>query len=225
MNLVANSLLALGASPVMASCVLEVEEVMSNMSALYLNIGTITSQGAEAMLKATVVAKDSGVPVVLDPVGVGMSSLRRKICAELLQTQAIKIVRGNASEILALDGGGESISGVDAMHSVDAAKEADINLAKSRKLVVGLTGEQDLVTDGEELINISGGHSLMTRVTGMGCALSALMAAWLAVEKNALIAAKDCLAMVGRTGSLAAAKAGGPGTFVPLWLDALYHAR
>ena len=221
-NLVANSLLALGASPIMAHSEQEVGEITAAADALYLNIGTITPEKLNVMMLALQVAGKKNIPVVLDPVGAGASKLRQKACHEILASGLVRLIRGNASEILALAKMSDTSRGVDAVHSVAAARGGAEWLAGHYGLVVALTGETDLATNGRETRQISGGHALMTRITGMGCALSAILAAWLADEKDHLQGAVWGLNMVGQCGLRAGRRAQGPGTFVPCWLDELY---
>lgn len=221
MNTTANALLALGASPVMAHAVEEVEEMVVGAGALVLNIGTLSTPWIEAMFRAGRVALAKGIPVVLDPVGAGATHLRtdtaRKLIAEIHPT----IVRGNASEILALADGDFQARGVDAQHSVGQARAAAGTLARSQGTVVAVTGPEDFVTDGHREARIRNGHALMARITGSGCAATALIGALCAVEPDPFQAATTALTLFGIAGELAAAGTPGPGTFQVRLLDAL----
>jgi hydroxyethylthiazole kinase len=225
MNLVANSLIALGASPIMACALDEVAEISAQANALCLNIGVLTPRQLTSMLTAGQEAGRLGLPIVLDPVGAGVSGLRRQACRSLLRLN-IRAIRGNASEIMALDGLDSRPwgHGVDAAHRVRDACAAARRLAHRYNLLVALTGEEDFIVDGESEEFIQGGHKLMSVVSGMGCALSGLLAAWLTVENNAMTAARLCLRLAGRCGEEAAASAAGPGRFATQWLDRLYPA-
>ena len=224
MQVTANALLALGASPVMAHEEEEIDDITRLASALVLNIGTLSKAWIASMRKALGVATAKGIPVVIDPVGAGASTLRTATALELLEKSKTALVRGNASEILALAGLGGGTKGVDSTASSDAALEAAKSLAVRFGCTVSVSGETDLVTDGNAVCFINGGHAIMPRITGMGCSASALVGAFAGVCKDRgrmmpLIAAMSVMAAAG---SAAAAKAGGPGTFLPLFLDSLY---
>lgn len=221
MNTTANTLLALGAAPVMAHAIEEVEELAAVVSALVLNIGTLSTPWIEAMFRAGRVALAKGIPVVLDPVGAGATRLRtdtaRRLIAELHPT----IVRGNASEILALADGDFQARGVDTQHSVGQARAVAGELARRHGTVVAVTGPEDFVTDGRREARIRNGHALMARITGSGCAATALIGALCAVEPDSFQAAITALTLFGIAGELAAVGTPGPGTFQVRLLDAL----
>lgn len=226
MNFTANVLLAIGASPIMAHAREEMEDMAALADALSLNIGTISPCWIRAMLLAGKCASERGRPLVLDPVGVGATTLRANTIRRILEETKVTVLRGNASEILFLANKASANSSLDAQHSVDEAAESAIVLARHLKLTVAMSGETDLVTDGSRCLRITGGHALMPLVTGTGCALSSLVAAFLAVEGSTppdpLLAAASALACFSRAGELAAEKAQGPGTFIPHFLDALH---
>lgn len=219
--LTANALLALGAAPVMAHAVEEVEEMAGRADALVLNLGTPGPATLEAMRLASRRAAARGIPVVLDPVGAGATAFRSRAARRLLAESRPRAVRGNASEILALvDSGGAR--GVDAQNEVEEACAAAQRLAGGGISVVAVTGAVDFVTDGRRAVRVGNGHPLLARVTGTGCVATALVAAFLAVEADALLAAAAALACLGVAGEQAAAKAHGPGTFAAFLLDALH---
>jgi len=223
MNTTANVLLACGASPVMAHAVNEVEEMVTFAGALVLNIGTLTDEWVDAMLLAGRRATELGRPIVLDPVGAGATRLRTGAAKRILAETRVSVVRGNASEILSLSDGISGGKGVDASHSVNEAAKVASDLARSLRTTLAITGEVDLVTDGERVIRIYGGHSLMPLVTGTGCSATALVGAFLAVDPDPVSAAATALAFFAAAGKLAGEKAAGPGTFMMLLLDALYN--
>lgn len=220
MNTTANTLLALGASPIMAHALEEVEELTAVASALVLNIGTLSRAWIEAMEVAGAKALAQGVPVVLDPVGAGASRLRTETALRLLQITRPRVVRANASEILAL-AGGTGGRGVDATHGVDEACVAAINLARRTGAVVAVTGVEDYVTDGHRAIRVANGDAWLGRITGSGCAATAVTGAFLAVEPSALSAAAEALIVFGIAGELAAEGCAGPGSYQVRLLDAL----
>ncbi len=222
MNSTANALLACGASPVMAHAPEEVEEMVSFAGALVLNIGTLTPYWIDAMLKAGKRANALGVPIILDPVGSGATSLRTRSARRLMDEMRIDVVRGNASEVLSLADEGSKTRGVDAVHSVDDAVEAAVQLSKEMKCTLAITGAVDVVTDGDKIYRVSNGHELMGYVTGTGCAASALIGAFLAVDDNALEAATTALSYFGLAGEKAGEKAKAPGSFEVAMVDALF---
>lgn len=220
MNATANALLAVGASPVMAHALEEVEDMVGLAGSLVLNIGTLDAAWVEAMMRAGTRAATRGIPVVLDPVGAGATTYRTATARLLLDAVRPAIVRGNASEIRALAGETQATKGVDSTETSEAAWQAARHLA-SRGCVVSVSGEVDLVTDAIVTVEVANGHPLLTRVTGMGCAATALTGAFAAVNPSPLAAAAHAMAVVGIAGEIAAERAAGPGSFWPLWLDAL----
>lgn len=222
MNTTANVLLACGASPVMAHANNEVEEMVDLAGALVLNIGTLTDEWVITMIKAGRRASDLGKPIVLDPVGAGATALRTNAARAILFQTWISVVRGNPSEILALADQEAGTKGVDAVHTVADATDDACRLARELGTTLAMTGQTDLVTDGRRTLTIEGGHPLMTAVTGTGCSASALIGAFLAVDKDPVTAAATALAFFGVAGETAATKAAGPGTFMAHLLDALY---
>ncbi len=220
MNTTANTLLALGASPIMAHAREEVEELATMARALVLNIGTLSPAWIEAMELAGAAAAARGVPVVLDPVGAGASRLRTETALRLLERARPRVVRGNASEILAL-GGGAGGKGVDAAHAVDEARASASDLARRTGAVVAVTGAEDYVTDGRQAVRVANGDAWLGRITGSGCAATAVTGAFLAVEHSALAAAAGALIAFGIAGERAADGCPGPGSFQVRLLDAL----
>lgn len=222
MNFTANVLLAVGASPVMAHAPNEVEEMVAHAKALVLNIGTLDDAWIVAMLKAGKKASELGVPIVLDPVGAGATKLRTDAARRILAETKVALVRGNASEILALGGGAAKTKGVDAADSVDAAAERAGALARELGAPVAITGPVDYVTDGRRVARVANGHPLMGRVTGTGCGATAVVAAFAGVDPDPVAAAATALAYYGLAGEYAADGAAGPGSFAVRFLDALH---
>ena len=221
MNSTANALLALGASPIMAHAIEEVEELAELSGALVINIGTLSKPWIEAMFKAGLHAKAKGIPVVLDPVGAGASRLRTQTARELVQQVRPTILRGNASEILALGADGGGARGVDAQHTVSQARQTAVALAQAHGMTVAVTGVEDYVTDGRREARIRNGHALMARVTGTGCAATAVTGAFAAVEPDAFQAAVAALVVFGLAGEWAASHAKHPGSYGIALLDGL----
>jgi hydroxyethylthiazole kinase len=222
MNFTANALLAVGASPIMAHAEEELAELLGIVSALVLNIGTLSTPWIRSMQVAAAEAKLRGVPIVLDPVGAGASHLRTDTALALIETAAPAVIRGNASEILALAGAAAATRGVDSTHASHDAADAARSLAQAHGCAVAVSGEQDFITDGTSDLLLSGGDPLMPRVTGMGCTATAIVGAFAAVCPTPFRAAAAGMATMEVAGELAAAQANGPGTFVPHFLDALH---
>lgn len=222
MNTTANALLACGASPVMSHAPEEVEEMVSLAGALVLNIGTLTPYWIEAMVKAGKQANKLDIPVIMDPVGAGATRLRTQSAKRILEEVAVKVVRGNASEVLSLSSKNSRTRGVDSIHSVDDAAEVAEMLAGELHTTIAITGAVDLVTDGNRALRISNGHELMGLITGTGCTASALIGAFLAIDQDSVDAATTALAYFGLAGERAADTAKAPGSYQVALLDALF---
>jgi len=222
MNTTANALLACGASPVMAHAQEEVVEMVSFAGALVLNIGTLTPYWIDSMLKAGKRANELNVPIILDPVGSGATTLRTESAKRLMNELTIRVVRGNASEVLSLAREGPRTKGVDAMHAVDEAAEAAKGLARELNTTLAITGPVDLITDGNRTYRVSNGHELMGYVTGTGCTATVITGAFLAVDNDAVQATTTALAYYGLAGEKAAVRAQAPGSFQIALIDALF---
>ncbi|QJQ94305.1 MULTISPECIES: hydroxyethylthiazole kinase [Halomonadaceae] len=222
MNSMANVLLAIGASPAMMHAREEAAEFAARADALTINIGTPSPPWVAAMAEAAEAARAAGKPWVFDPVAVGATGYRRDIAARLLALKP-SVVRGNASEILALEAHTTAGRGVDSSDPADAAKQAAHRLARRIGGVVAVTGETDLISDGRRLARIRGGHALMPRVTTLGCALTGVVAAFLANAEEPFEACVAALASYAIAGESAGRHARGPGSFMPLFLDTLYE--
>lgn len=221
MDLAANTLLAVGAAPAMAHAAVEVEEFVARADALTINTGTMDPVWAESAKLAAKRAKSLGKPWVLDPVGAGATTFRRATPQNLLDIGPA-VLRGNASEILVM-AGGEGGKGVDATDPVSAVESAVLTLSKDRNLVIAVTGKTDFLTDGARVARLKGGHVLMPRVTAVGCSLTVLTGAFLAVEPDAFLASLGALALMKTAGQRAGERAEGPGSFRFALLDALYR--
>ncbi len=217
----ANVLLALGAAPAMVTEVEEAAQFSGLASALLINIGTLTSGQAAAMLAAIHAANSARTPWVLDPVAVGGLAFRTRFAREIIQLKPAAI-RGNASEILALAGEQAGGRGVDSTDDALSAIPAAQKLACETGAVVAVTGETDYVTDGERTLAVTGGGELMTRVVGTGCALSAVVAACCALPGGKLDNVASACRFMSLAGEQAIAASRGPGSFTPAFLDALY---
>lgn len=184
-NDVANAMLAIGASPIMAEYHGEVEEITERASALVLNLGLLHPDKLLSMKKAGRIANRKKLPVILDPVGCMASSFREQAVAELLSEVEFAVIRGNFSEMRHLLEGGGKGKGVDAdENSKELAQRAHVaqQLAKKHCCVTVITGATDIVSDGEDAFCLSNGSPLMEQITGMGCVLSGLIGAMVAAN-------------------------------------------
>ncbi|MFT8321879.1 MAG: hydroxyethylthiazole kinase [Bacillus sp. (in: firmicutes)] len=214
-NFTANGLLALGASPVMAFAKEEVANMATIADALVLNIGTLTAELVENMIIAGKAANSANTPVILDPVGAGATSYRTESVQKIIKEVKISLLRGNVAEVANVAGIQAAIKGVDAVDM----KDDPVSIAKAASKKIGapvvITGKKDVVTDGTHTYLIGNGHPLLTKVTGAGCLLSSVLAAFIAVEDNIVAASAAGLVVYGIAAELAAqqAKELGPGSF------------
>jgi hydroxyethylthiazole kinase len=222
MNYTANALLAMGASPVMAHAQNEVEEMVSFAGALVLNIGTLTDDWILSMITAGRKASEQQIPVILDPVGSGATALRTESAKKIIAETRVRVIRGNASEILSLRHAESKTKGVDSIHSVEEAAKTATVLAQELDTTLAITGPVDLITDGQRVIRVKNGHPLMGFVTGTGCTATVTIGAFLAVEADPVIATATALAYFGLAGEIAGQTASAPGSFMIQMLDALY---
>jgi hydroxyethylthiazole kinase len=223
MNETANATLALGALPVMAHAGEEVEEMVRLASSLVLNIGTLSEHWVEAMLLAGGAANARGIPVVLDPVGVGATTYRTETAKRILDIVDVTVLRGNAGEVATLVGAQAEVRGVESISTGLEPAELAREAARRLGVIASVTGPVDHVSDGERVLAIANGHELLATVTGTGCMSSAMTGCFLAGKPaDPLEAAAEALAAFGVAAEDAAGAAGGPGTFHALLYDALY---
>ena len=221
-NMTANVLLALGAAPAMVDIAGEAGLFAQVADGVLINLGTPAPEHRDAMREAARSAHAASTPWVLDPVAIGVLPVRTALAHELLEHQPTAI-RANASEILALVGAGAGGRGVDSSDTIGTAAPAAVELARRTGAVVAVSGPEDFITDGQSALIVTNGHELLTRVTGAGCALGSTVAAFLGSRGEAppLHAVVAAHAVYGIAAEQAAAGAAGPGTFLPLFLDAL----
>ncbi|WP_061218048.1 hydroxyethylthiazole kinase [Leptospira weilii] len=219
-NWTANVLLAVGASPAMVIAEEEAGEFAKIASGLLINVGTITSNDAKAMKIAATVAHQTNIPWVVDPVAAGALEFRTEVTKELLGLKPT-VIRGNASEILALAGIAGKGKGVDSTVSSKDALPYAQELSEKTGAVVAVSGEVDYVTNGKETVSIRGGDPIMTKITGVGCSLGALIASFLGVQKDPLRASASASAVFAIAGSRSAKESNGPGSFAVNFLDQL----
>ncbi len=228
----ANMVLASGASPIMAEAPEEVVEICSRSHGLLLNLGMLRSDKLEAMILAGHAANKRGIPVVFDPVGVGASAFRMNSARQLLHEVSCSVIRGNASEILSLCQVGSS-QGVDAAKADALTQDTLVqnasyarDLARRTHSIIAMTGEIDLVTDGHIVYQNHHGCSMLSRLTGSGCMLSALVTAAVAANpEDPLLATLTAVTAMGLCGEIAAHRMreqDGNGSFRTYLLDAVF---
>ncbi len=222
MDVTANALLAVGASPVMAHALQEVEQMTTLAHALVLNIGTLSENWIEAMLKAQRQANKLNKPVVLDPVGLGATEYRAETISRILNNGDVTVIRGNASEIGNLCGMVAQTKGVDSTTNAENVIEQAENYAKAHNQIIAISGATDYITNGTTTIQVENGNAMMGKVTGMGCTATAMIGAFLGVNENAYLATVHAMIAMGIAGERAAQQANGPGSFRNLFMDQLY---
>jgi hydroxyethylthiazole kinase len=183
-NETANLTLCLGALPVMAQSIDEVEEMVSIASALVLNIGTLDKPLIDSMIKAGRKANELNIPIVLDPVGAGATTLRTNSSKKLLAEFQIDIIRGNAAEVATLAGIKAEVRGVESMSGNESAKEAALSLNKSTSAVIAVTGKEDIVVADGKTALIANGHPMLGAVTGTGCMSTTAVATFCSISEN-----------------------------------------
>jgi hydroxyethylthiazole kinase len=232
-NDVANMLIACGGAPIMADEAAEVEEMTAICDSLVLNIGTLNERTVDSMLLAGRKASELGHPVVLDPVGAGATKLRTETALKLIREIPMAVIRGNISEIMTLYHGTGSTKGVDAS-SKDAVTEDNLDekisiargLSKNTGAVVAITGAIDIIADGESAYIVRNGHPMMSKVSGTGCMLTAVVASYVSANpEDKAGACATAIAAMGLSGEIAYGRlmksGGGPSTYRSYIIDAM----
>lgn len=218
---VANSVLSIGAAPIMSACDDEIEELVKMASALYINIGTLDHDFIELAKKAIEICKKHKKPIIFDPVGSGATSIRTEISKSIFPFS--NFIRGNSSEIISIAGNTHTTYGVEANNTTDEAASIAKLLSLQNKAVVIVSGPVDFITDGNKSIEVPFGSPLMQMVTGMGCSLTAVIAAFVSVVEDPFESAVIAAHYFALCGELAAAKHQSIGTFKVAFLDQLHN--
>lgn len=223
MNNTANAVLAIGASPIMAHAKSEVEEMVNISHSLVVNIGTLDEYWEGAMLLAATKANELNKPWILDPVGAGATSYRDSVLTKLLSLNPT-VIRGNASEIIALSKSSNTITkGVDSTAKSNEAIEAAKILTQNHKSVVCISGETDIIISEDQEIHLKNGHPMMTKVTGLGCTATVLIGSFIGVIENKTEAVVSAMSLLGIAGEIAAKQSAGPGSLQLNITDKLYN--
>ncbi|WP_039069053.1 hydroxyethylthiazole kinase [Staphylococcus shinii] len=226
-NFTANGLLSIGASPAMSEAPEEAVDMLTYANALLINIGTLTKAREADILKIAKTANQIGTPVVFDPVAVGASQYRKDFCATFLKEIDVTVIKGNASEILALMDADTKMKGTDSDQDLDA-----ITIAKNAynlfNTAIAITGEVDVVVQDNQIYKLSNGSPLLAKVTGAGCLLGAVIASFLNKDNKVTIEMLIEAISIYNIASEQAeqnSKNNGPGSFMVELLNALYHIK
>ena len=196
----ANMVLAIGASPIMADELMEMDEMVSICDALVLNIGTANERTIASMLKAGKMANEKGIPIILDPVGVGATSFRHESVKHLLQELRLSVIRGNMAEIKTIAGLKSKSAGVDSLEDESNGASIALSVAQALKCVIAITGKVDIVSDGNKTYSLHNGSEALTHVTGTGCMTTSLIGSFLGASHQPLesaIAGILCMSIAG----------------------------
>ena len=223
MDFMANSLLAVGALPIMSVCDKELDELIQLSHAVMINLGTLDRDFIKRCHHASKLATHYQKPIILDPVGAGASVIRTQSARELMRYAAI--IRGNASEIRSLIEDKNKTLGVESACPTEHAKASARQLAQLLACTVVVSGAEDFITDGEREDSLHFGSPLMPLITGMGCTLTAVIAAFQAVLPESYTAAQQATSYFGLCGNATHLKTTQPGTFRSIFIDELYAAE
>lgn len=199
----ANITLALGASPVMADDIGEVEEMVSLASSLVLNIGTLNFRSIESMIAAGRQAEKCGIPIIFDPVGVGATNLRTAVAKRIIEEVRPSVIRGNMSEMKILAGLVTGIKGVDSTASEEDGEQVARQLSQKFDCVIAITGKQDIIARNDRISFIDNGHAVLSQVTGTGCMATSLIASFCGATDDWFIGAAAGIMTMGLAGELA----------------------
>ena len=222
----ANIVLALGGSPVMADDIEEAAEMTAIASVLVINIGTLNSRTVQSMLAAGKMANEKGIPVILDPVGIGATKLRTEAAREIIHEVKLAVIRGNMSEMKFLSGANVLVKGVDSTAGEEDGASIAKTLAEQLNCIVAITGKTDVITDGQQVCYIANGHEMLTRITGTGCMTTSLVGTYCGANSDYFAAAVAGVMTMGLAGEIAykaLQKTDGVGTYKAKLFDAIYN--
>lgn len=220
-NQCANTILCVGAKPIMAEHPDEVKEITKTADSLMLNLGNITDTRMKSMEISLKTANENNIPSVIDLVGIACSDLRRNFAYSLLKKYSATVIKGNYSEINALLNSDYKSLGVDNDYKLDFEEtvECAVNLARKYNCIILASGKTDIVTDGKKTIYINNGTPQLASVTGTGCMLGALCASFLSVDRSIDAVSYAC-AVLGIAGELSVTE-NKNGTFMVNLMDNL----
>ena len=219
----ANICICCGGAPVMTDDIDDVVDMVSIANALVINIGTLNHRTIESMLAAGETAASKGIPVVLDPVGVGATPLRTNTALKIIDKVKPQVIKGNAGEMGVLSGAGGDVRGVDSHGASGDLSDIVRNIADRYGCIAAATGPQDYVSDGKDVYRLSNGHQFMECVSGTGCMLSSVVGSYVGANGPSVDSVISAITAFNIAAEDAAKAAKGPGTFKPAFLDALYN--
>ncbi len=220
-NFNANVLLAVGAAPAIGAAIGWPKAFGAGASAMWINTAALMSSGPDSLMAAAAAAHGAGRPWVLDPVAIGAGAPEYDAAVRALLPYRPTVIRGNASEIIALAGAGAGGTGVETTASAEEALAVLKNLARDSGAVVAVSGPADYITDGETVLRVPGGDVRLTKVTAAGCSLGALIAAMLPGASNPLFGTAAAHAVFAVAAERAGARAKGLGSFALAFMDEL----
>ena len=221
MNDSANITLALGASPIMAHALEELEDLISMADTLYLNIGTLDTDWVNSMIRAGKLAEKYNVPVLLDPVGMGASELRNNTVRNFLESFGVSVIKGNGGEMLSLYGINGGVKGVDSVRG--ATLEIATGIAEKYNTTAVITGKIDFISDSKRRAKIENGSEMFQYITGSGCMLGSVISSFIGVNRDAFIASIEGLLTFDIAGEIAGKKSAGPASFRENLMDEIYN--
>lgn len=223
----ANICICAGGSPVMTDESKDVPDMVKIASAVVLNIGTLNERTVQSMLLAGKCANDAGIPVILDPVGVGATQYRTAVAELILKKVKVSVIKGNHGEISVLAGLGGEVRGVDSVSGANDVASATLALAKRTGTIVAATGPVDYVSDGESVVSRSNGSPLLATVSGTGCMTSSVVGAYVGACGGSMESVASAISVMCIASEIAAEDPAvtGPGTFKPKLLDAMYNLK
>ncbi|MFC7060926.1 hydroxyethylthiazole kinase [Halobacillus seohaensis] len=222
MNFSANGLLAFGGSPIMAMAEEEAWDIAQLSDGVLINIGTLTEPHLRAMILAGKAANEKGIPVVIDPVGVGATSFRAKAFEQIVSEVQPTAIKGNTGELAHIIGVSVATKGVDSIGEGDNETIA-MQVAEKYNTLAIVTGEVDTISYGQEVVKNETGHDLLAKVTGSGCLLGSILTACLSTSGTRFDQAHAATRFYGLAAEKAArlTSVNGPGTFAARFIDAL----
>jgi hydroxyethylthiazole kinase len=218
----ANICICSGGAPVMTDEAKDIPEMVRISSAVVLNIGTLNETTVDSMLLAGKTAKRFGIPVILDPVGVGATEYRTDVAWKLIKRAEVSVIKGNGGEISVLAGMGGIVKGVDSI-SGSRDENAAISLASMTGAVVAATGKTDYVSDGKTTYILNNGCDMMETVSGTGCMACSVVGAYVGACGASAESVAAAISAFSIAGEISGEKAFGPGSFKTKLFDSLYN--
>ncbi|MCL2567486.1 MAG: hydroxyethylthiazole kinase [Alphaproteobacteria bacterium] len=220
-DFICNALLSIGAAPIVSCSPEETDDLIKLSKALYINIGTLNKDFIVMAESAIASAKTYNIPIILDPVGSGATELRTNFVRGILKS--VDIVRGNASEIISLQKNLEQSLGVESSYSVESAKNIAMEIVKAHNICISISGKTDFIVDNSQNASLSFGSEIMSKITGMGCSLGGITAAFTAVSNNYFEAARLAVLYYTICAEIAYQKAQSPASFKTKFIDTLFE--